>query len=399
MEDALSKSPGQIMKLFYEATKLPIARFEDGQITDQFTHDMPDFGLPAALSHRLPQSLPSMWVANTAEFVYFAGLQMQDASGTESFLLIGPTLLYECSVTQAQDILRSIAHPAAEFEQVRRYFHETGTRSLQSLLSALQLLAILLRRPPEDSARMISCVDAQVQVYEDPLLYIKDEADTRQTENVFTSYIEGGDVEALKRFLGTYLYNPAKLEALDLETQRLYILSAASFGSRLAINAGVDYSLVSSISISYMRRIQKASHKSDLTQLFLQCMQEYTLMISGHKSVPEGHPLTGYIRQYVITHYSEKITSARIAQELGMNVSSLCTQFKKESGMTVSTYVQTEKIRKAQQYLKGGSSISDISNALGFSSESYFCATFKKITGQTPAEYRRSQERKAPVHS
>ena len=59
--------------------------------------------------------------------------------------------------------------------------------------------------------------------------------------------------------------------------------------------------------------------------------------------------------------------------------------------MTISAYVQQEKVREAKRLLKGSSySIVEISEALAFSSQSYFCAVFKKITGMTPESYRSS---------
>lgn len=74
-----------------------------------------------------------------------------------------------------------------------------------------------------------------------------------------------------------------------------------------------------------------------------------------------------------------------------MSCSYLCTHFKQETGMTISAYVQQEKVREAKRLLKGSSySIVEISEALAFSSQSYFCAVFKKITGMTPESYRSS---------
>ena len=76
---------------------------------------------------------------------------------------------------------------------------------------------------------------------------------------------------------------------------------------------------------------------------------------------------------------------------MGMNSSYLCTRFKNETGMTISTYVQKEKIKEAKRLLKGSKyTVAQISGALAFSSDSYFCAVFKKITGMTPESYRSS---------
>ena len=67
----------------------------------------------------------------------------------------------------------------------------------------------------------------------------------------------------------------------------------------------------------------------------------------------------------------------------------LSTKFKKETGMTLSQYIQEQKIGKAKSLLKSTDrSILEIATYLGFSSQGYFQNVFKKLTGMTPKDYR-----------
>jgi two-component system response regulator YesN len=64
--------------------------------------------------------------------------------------------------------------------------------------------------------------------------------------------------------------------------------------------------------------------------------------------------------------------------------------FKKETGMSISDYLQQTRIEYAKELLLNtDQSVSEIANASGYSNLSYFSAIFKKITGTSPGEYRK----------
>ena len=95
--------------------------------------------------------------------------------------------------------------------------------------------------------------------------------------------------------------------------------------------------------------------------------------------------VTGYIRE----HLTEEFSVDQMAQDLFLSRSYLSTKFKKETGMTLSQYIQEQKIEKAKSLLKTTDrSILEIATYLGFSSQGYFQNVFKKLTGMTPKEYR-----------
>ena len=95
--------------------------------------------------------------------------------------------------------------------------------------------------------------------------------------------------------------------------------------------------------------------------------------------------VTGYVHE----HLTEDISVEQMANDLGVSRSHMSTKFKKETGMTLTNYIQEQKIKKAMEYLKKTEkSILEISTFLGFSSQGYFQNVFKKRTGMTPGEYR-----------
>lgn len=69
----------------------------------------------------------------------------------------------------------------------------------------------------------------------------------------------------------------------------------------------------------------------------------------------------------------------------------LCRYFKKQTGYTMTDYVNQMKLKRAKSLLLFTNlSVSQISNSLGFSSDSYFFKLFKKNYGVSPLQYRKS---------
>ncbi|MEG1407956.1 MAG: AraC family transcriptional regulator, partial [Ruthenibacterium sp.] len=93
------------------------------------------------------------------------------------------------------------------------------------------------------------------------------------------------------------------------------------------------------------------------------------------------------IKIYIENHIEERMTLDEIASEFFLTRCYLSHYFKRETGFSISEYIRTQKILKAKQMLKQDYSVTQISHALSFSSDSHFIETFKQMTGITPKKY------------
>ena len=79
-----------------------------------------------------------------------------------------------------------------------------------------------------------------------------------------------------------------------------------------------------------------------------------------------------------------------ICKKLNYGKTYICTEFRKKTGASIyKTYI-TLKINEAKKLIRQGLSFSAISQSLYFDSVAHFNETFKKITGMTPGEYKKS---------
>ena len=86
------------------------------------------------------------------------------------------------------------------------------------------------------------------------------------------------------------------------------------------------------------------------------------------------------------TRISQTLSVDELAAELNMSISSLKRLFDKYAGMSVHKYFLTLKIKMATVFLKEGMSVNEVSDTLGFSSQGYFSATYKRETGNNPSQ-------------
>ena len=93
-------------------------------------------------------------------------------------------------------------------------------------------------------------------------------------------------------------------------------------------------------------------------------------------------------------HKPEELSLTRIADITYFNPTYLSRLFHQVMGETLSVYISSARIRRANQLLRDSSNrISDISEAVGFSSAANFSRFYRKMTGHSPQEYRDSLAR------
>lgn len=95
-------------------------------------------------------------------------------------------------------------------------------------------------------------------------------------------------------------------------------------------------------------------------------------------------------KNYIDKHYQGAITLELIAEKLHISPVYLSVVFKSEIGMNYSKYLSLVRVNKAKELLKScDMNLSQIANAVGYDSTTYFSSLFRKLVGIKPLEYRR----------
>ncbi len=98
------------------------------------------------------------------------------------------------------------------------------------------------------------------------------------------------------------------------------------------------------------------------------------------------------LQMYLDEHYRESLPLKRIAADLHMGTTKLCTLAKRlPGGYTVTQAVAARRVAEACRMLQQGDApISDVAEAVGYSDYNYFTKIFRSATGQTPSAYRKT---------
>lgn len=100
-------------------------------------------------------------------------------------------------------------------------------------------------------------------------------------------------------------------------------------------------------------------------------------------------PLICEVVEWVQAHCHQHISTREIAAVFHYNAEYLSTLFKKETGMTLTYYLNLTRIELSKRLLTENSvSVKEAAYSCGFPDEKYYMKTFKKYTGMTPLQYR-----------
>lgn len=118
----------------------------------------------------------------------------------------------------------------------------------------------------------------------------------------------------------------------------------------------------------------------------------------GHSDKPiEQHStplLIGEIIAYVNENFLEKMTIDELAFLFKTNRATLCRDFKKNTGKTLVEFINHKKLELAKERIAHSSdTFTKIARELNFDSIHYFTRFFKKMTGMTPKEFRKNEEK------
>lgn len=125
------------------------------------------------------------------------------------------------------------------------------------------------------------------------------------------------------------------------------------------------------------------------------------LYLSGGRITMKGEKVQLYtdIVDYISWRIRENIRVSEIAAYFGYNEKYITTFFKKASGSSLKSYILNRKMELAKAMLTDTNTpIAQIGYDIGFSDNHNFSSAFKKVTGQSPSEYRNTYAERQMFH-
>ena len=103
----------------------------------------------------------------------------------------------------------------------------------------------------------------------------------------------------------------------------------------------------------------------------------------------EGNEDSAVLRskKFLDDHYADRVTLHELAQLTGLSPYHLNRSFCRKIGIPPHVYQLQMRIARAKSALRKGSSIARVALATGFADQSHFTRVFKRLEGDTPAQF------------
>lgn len=100
-------------------------------------------------------------------------------------------------------------------------------------------------------------------------------------------------------------------------------------------------------------------------------------------------PVITRAKAFIEQHQGEDLSLGQVARAVNTSTFYFCKIFKKATGLNFTEYVSRVRIEKAKNLLLNPNlRVSEIAYEVGFQSLTHFNRVFKRITGQSPTDYR-----------
>lgn len=133
--------------------------------------------------------------------------------------------------------------------------------------------------------------------------------------------------------------------------------------------------------------------RNNLENLFILSLNRLYKAQFNNNHNNNTNPIIADIIQYLNENLNSNITLDELAQKVGYSQSYISKIFRKETNLSITSYLIHLRIEHAKELLADDFlSIQDIAEQTGFSSLQYFSKLFKSKTGYTPSEFRKSIE-------
>lgn len=178
-----------------------------------------------------------------------------------------------------------------------------------------------------------------------------------------------------------------KMSNDDIMQYKYMAVSTVTLATRYAIQGGLNEKTAYDFSDNMIMLVDSLNSKEAIISCLATQIIKLTKMVKKSKIKPTQSPHVKKCIFYINENVCSKITVSKLAEVCNISPDYLSQIFKDEIGENLSSYILRIKLEKSKELLMQNKTNKDISNSLGFSSQSHFTTSFKKYYGMTPKEF------------
>jgi AraC-like DNA-binding protein len=210
-------------------------------------------------------------------------------------------------------------------------------------------------------------------------------------EDTFLDAIKAGDTKrALQCIADIGHYRPPQRAPQEMRNGKNYLLVLNTLLRKTVQDSSVHPIHIHTVSNDFAQQIEAVDRMEELISIS-------ETMIRRYCSLVQEYSLRKYslaVRNVITTvefNLKEPLSLSILARQFSIDPSNLSHQFTRETGMTLTTFINKKRLEYAKHLLAGSALyIQEIAEECGFQDINYFCRLFKQKYGITPNKYRHS---------
>ncbi|WP_379160018.1 helix-turn-helix domain-containing protein [Paenibacillus sp. sgz5001063] len=408
-----------ICGLLYEAYRIPVvwlnAEGETALALPQSYQGRPSAedsqGLPAEVLEQVKgaanfgndaRTVVFPLICTTAYLENFIVLPLSGVAEQAGTILIGPSLYTTINEGTAASLLRDHNSPSGQLEVWLQYYSALPVLDRMRLYHAAILLYTLVTgQALSISELLLNSLDLQPAQLEGgapdlDLSYRRENTwlhhDPGQERELFR-HIRNGDKEGLLQTHAGFREDQYGLlsKKSQLRSKKNLAITSITLATRAAMDGGLFWEIAYTLSDFHIQHIEELRDIPAVERAQLAALCDFADHVKNNRRSKLSRT-SALCQNYIFNHLYEELTLGKLADVVGLNASYLSQQFKKDTGLAVSDYIQRERIEEAKRLMDlPGITLSDIATRLHFNDQSYFTKVFKKYTGMTPRQFRQDR--------
>ncbi|MBE6541947.1 MAG: AraC family transcriptional regulator [Ruminococcaceae bacterium] len=208
-------------------------------------------------------------------------------------------------------------------------------------------------------------------------------------ENELIRAVSRGQIQKAALIMGTFASIPFEKRLDDpLRNLKNYSIIMNTLLRKAVEGSGVHPIYIDRVSSSFARRIEQLTSTDLGGELMSEMYRSYCHLVRKHTMKNYSSPVRKAILM-IDADISANISLRNLAEAQNISAAYLSTIFKRETGKTITEYINNERMTLAAHLLETTNlQIQTIALHCGVLDVQYFSKLFKKYSGKTPKEYR-----------
>ncbi|OMD79690.1 MULTISPECIES: AraC family transcriptional regulator [Paenibacillus] len=330
-------------------------------------------------------------------------LHLPSDNSNEGSIVIGPSLYAQPTEDNVASLMRDHEVPLKFQEQWLNYYRSLTVLNKMRLYHTAMLLYSLVTGKTLTLSELL--LDSRILAYKQlpsgsldlDISYRRENTwlhhEPMLEKNLF-HYVKKGNKTELLRVQASFSEESYGLlsKRSQLRNKKNLAISCITLATRAAIDGGLYWEISYTLSDFHIQHIEELKDIPAVDHAVLYALCDFADHVKESRMAKLSRTVA-LCQNYIFNHLYEELSLDRLAEVAGLNRSYLSLLFKKETGITISDFIQLERIEEAKRLIEVPEiSLSDIASRLHFNDQSYFTKVFKKYTGITPKQFRTNRE-------